>query len=65
MFFFSLGASFDLPMLPDVLLPGIILATLLLVSKPLALRANDNNSLGPGSIRPQPTAHPEKDIRTD
>jgi Kef-type K+ transport system membrane component KefB len=35
MFFFSLGASFDLPMLPDVLLPGIILATLLLISKPL------------------------------
>jgi Kef-type K+ transport system membrane component KefB len=35
MFFFSLGASFDLPMLPEVLLPGVILATTLLVSKPL------------------------------
>jgi len=35
MFFFSLGASFNLPMLPDVLLPGAILATLLLISKPL------------------------------
>ncbi|UCC57179.1 MAG: cation:proton antiporter [Gammaproteobacteria bacterium] len=35
MFFFSLGASFNLPMLTEVLLPGAILATTLLVCKPL------------------------------
>jgi len=35
MFFFSLGASFNLPMLPEVLLPGAILAITLLVTKPL------------------------------
>jgi Kef-type K+ transport system membrane component KefB len=35
MFFFSLGASFDLHMLPDVFLPASILAALILIFKPL------------------------------
>jgi Kef-type K+ transport system membrane component KefB len=35
MFFFSLGASFDLTMLPQVILPALILAVLMLVLKPL------------------------------
>jgi Kef-type K+ transport system membrane component KefB len=35
MFFFSLGASFDVRMLPDVFLPATLLAALMLVSKPL------------------------------
>lgn len=45
MFFFSLGASFDLSTFPSVAVPGIILAAALLVVKPLAfkwlLRASD------------------------
>ena len=35
MFFFSLGASFDLTMLPDIALPAVILATVMLIMKPL------------------------------
>ena len=35
MFFFSLGASFNINMLPDIFIPAAILATLMLVSKPL------------------------------
>jgi Kef-type K+ transport system membrane component KefB len=35
MFFFSLGASFDLTMLPDIALPALILATVMLIMKPL------------------------------
>ncbi len=38
MFFFSLGASFDLTAFPDVAIPGIVLAAALLVVKPLAFR---------------------------
>ncbi|MEN8108525.1 MAG: cation:proton antiporter [Pseudomonadota bacterium] len=34
MFFFSLGASFDLPMLPDIAFAAITLAVLMLVMKP-------------------------------
>ena len=34
MFFFSLGASFDLPMLPDIAFAAITLAALMLVMKP-------------------------------
>ena len=35
MFFFSLGASFDLSMLPDIAVPAVSLATVMLVMKPL------------------------------
>ena len=35
MFFFSLGASFNLGMLPDIFIPAAIMATLMLISKPL------------------------------
>jgi Kef-type K+ transport system membrane component KefB len=35
MFFFSLGASFNINMLPDIFIPAAILATLMLASKPL------------------------------
>ena len=35
MFFFSLGASFDLTMLPDIVLPAALLAALMLLSKPV------------------------------
>lgn len=35
MFFFSLGASFDVRVLPDVLVPAGILAMIMLVSKPI------------------------------
>ena len=35
MFFFSLGASFDLTMLPDIALPAVTLATVMLILKPL------------------------------
>jgi Kef-type K+ transport system membrane component KefB len=35
MFFFSLGASFDLTMLPDIALPAVTLATVMLIMKPL------------------------------
>ena len=35
MFFFSLGASFNINILPDIFIPAAILATLMLVSKPL------------------------------
>jgi len=39
MFFFSLGASFELPALPAVALPAAVLAAALLVAKPLVFRA--------------------------
>jgi len=35
MFFFSLGASFNITMLPDIFIPAAILAILMLASKPL------------------------------
>jgi len=35
MFFFSLGASFNITILPDIFIPAAILATLMLASKPL------------------------------
>lgn len=35
MFFFSLGASFELPMLPQVAFPALLLAGTMLVAKPL------------------------------
>lgn len=35
MFFFSLGASFNISILPDIFIPAAILATLMLASKPL------------------------------
>jgi Kef-type K+ transport system membrane component KefB len=35
MFFFSLGASFDIRILPDVLVPATVLASVILVLKPL------------------------------
>jgi Kef-type K+ transport system membrane component KefB len=35
MFFFSLGASFNISMLPDVFIPAAILATVMLVTKPV------------------------------
>ncbi len=35
MFFFSLGAGFDVRILPDVFLPATLLAVLMLVSKPI------------------------------
>lgn len=38
LFFFSLGAGFDLGMLQDVLLPALLLAGTLLVVKPIAFR---------------------------
>ena len=38
MFFFSVGASFDLSMLPVIWLPAFILATLVLVGKPVVFR---------------------------
>ncbi len=38
MFFFSLGADFNLPVLLDVLLPASVLATILLVVKPVVFR---------------------------
>ena len=36
MFFFSLGASFNISILPEVLLPAVILAAIMLAAKPLA-----------------------------
>lgn len=38
LFFFSLGAAFDLPMAKDVLVPALVLAGVLTVAKPLAFR---------------------------
>jgi len=38
LFFFSLGAAFDLGMAKDVLLPGLLLAVVLTVVKPLVFR---------------------------
>ncbi|GAA3913770.1 cation:proton antiporter [Litoribacillus peritrichatus] len=38
LFFFSLGASFNLGLLPDVWLPSVILAAIFLVLKPLVFR---------------------------
>ena len=38
MFFFSLGASFDLGALPTVLFPAFLLAAILMVVKPYAFR---------------------------
>jgi Kef-type K+ transport system membrane component KefB len=38
MFFFSVGASFDLSMLPSVWLPALILAALMLAGKPVVFR---------------------------
>jgi Kef-type K+ transport system membrane component KefB len=35
MFFFSLGASFDIQVLPEVIAPAVVLATIMLVLKPL------------------------------
>ena len=35
MFFFSLGASFNISMLPDIFIPAAILATVMLVTKPV------------------------------
>ena len=35
MFFFSLGASFNISMLPDIFIPAAILAALMLVTKPV------------------------------
>jgi predicted Kef-type K+ transport protein len=35
LFFFSLGARFDLSLLIDILLPAIVLATLILIFKPI------------------------------
>jgi Kef-type K+ transport system membrane component KefB len=35
MFFFSLGASFNITMLPEVIIPATIIASLMLVSKPV------------------------------
>jgi Kef-type K+ transport system membrane component KefB len=35
MFFFSLGASFNISMLPDIFIPAAILATLMLITKPV------------------------------
>ena len=35
MFFFSLGASFNITMLPDVIIPATIIASLMLISKPV------------------------------
>ncbi len=39
MFFFSLGAGFELPRLPDVALPALALAVAMLVMKPWTFRA--------------------------
>ncbi len=39
MFFFSLGASFELPRLGDVLAPALVLATVMLLIKPAVFRA--------------------------
>jgi Kef-type K+ transport system membrane component KefB len=38
MFFFSLGAGFELPLLPQVIVPAAILAALMLLLKPLVFR---------------------------
>lgn len=38
LFFFSLGAGFDLPILPQVLVPALLLATLMLLAKPWSFR---------------------------
>ncbi len=38
MFFFSLGAGIDLPKLPEVALPALALATLVMLGKPLVFR---------------------------
>lgn len=38
LFFFSLGAGFNLPVLMDILLPAILLAALMLVLKPLTFK---------------------------
>ena len=38
MFFFSLGAAFDLSVLPDVALPALVMALAMLVAKPLVFR---------------------------
>jgi Kef-type K+ transport system membrane component KefB len=38
MFFFSLGASFELPVLPQVLAPALILAVVVLAIKPLVFK---------------------------
>ena len=49
MFFFSLGASFDVRMLPDVFLSATLLAALMLISKPLVftrLLAVSGESMG-------------------
>ena len=35
MFFFSLGASFNITVLPDVILPALILAVIMLAAKPV------------------------------
>lgn len=35
MFFFSLGASFELPVLPQIALPALLLAVIMLLAKPL------------------------------
>ena len=39
LFFFALGASFNLPVLQQVLLPALLLSVLLLVAKPLVFKA--------------------------
>jgi Kef-type K+ transport system membrane component KefB len=39
LFFFSLGAGFKLPVLPDVLLPALLLSAMVLLAKPVIFRA--------------------------
>ena len=39
LFFFALGASFNLPVLQQVMLPALLLSALLLVAKPLVFKA--------------------------
>ena len=39
MFFFALGAGFDLQVLPDVAVPAVVLAGVMLVVKPWVFRA--------------------------
>jgi len=39
LFFFAIGANFDFLVIQEVLVPGLILATVLLIAKPLVFRA--------------------------
>ena len=51
LFFFALGASFNLPVLQQVLLPALLLSVLLLVAKPLVFKVL---LVWQGSRRPPP-----------